>query len=138
VTTVGGSCLCGGVRYEVELPFRRANHCHCSRCRKQSGTFGGTQGRIAKERVRLLEGEELLTVYEPAPGAARKVFCQCCGSSVFGGFWPDGDDVSVRFGTLDGDPQIKPQYHSFVDSRAPWDELPDDGLPRYPRAPPAP
>jgi hypothetical protein len=138
VTTIGGSCLCGGVRFEVELPFRRANHCHCSRCRKHSGSFGGTQGRIAREQVRLLAGEELLTVYEPAPGAARKVFCGHCGSSVFGGFWPDGDDVSIRFGSLDGDPQIKPQYHSYVDSRAPWDELPDDGLPRYPQAPPAP
>jgi hypothetical protein len=41
----------------------------------------------------------------------------------------------VRLGSLDGDPEIRPQYHSFVDSRAVWDELPEDGLPRYPGAP---
>ena len=131
---VSGSCLCGGVRFEVEPPFRRANHCHCSRCRKQSGTFGLTQGRVARDRFRLLAGEELLRVYAPAEGAAVKVFCSVCGSSLFGGHWPDGEEVSVRLGSLDGDPEIRPQYHSFVDSRAPWDVLPEDGLPRYPEA----
>jgi hypothetical protein len=137
VTTVGGSCLCGGVRFEVELPFRRANHCHCRRCRKHSGTFGGTQGRIARERFALLDGEELLTVYEPAPGAARKVFCSRCGSPLFGAWWPEGDEVSIRLGSLDADPRIKPAYHSYVDSRAPWDELADDGLERHAGAPPS-
>jgi hypothetical protein len=131
---VSGSCLCGGVRFEVEPPFRRANHCHCSRCRKHSGTFGLTQGRVARDRFRLLAGEELLRVYTPADRAALKVFCSVCGSSLFGGHWPDGDEVSVRLGALDGDPEIRPQYHSFVDSRAPWDVLPEDGLPRYPEA----
>jgi hypothetical protein len=135
---VSGSCLCRGVRFEVELPFRRANHCHCSRCRKHSGTFGLTQGRVKKEQFRLLHGEELLRVYEPAPGAARKVFCERCGSSLFGGFWPEWDEVSIRLGSLDGDPQIRPQYHSYVDSRASWYELPDDGLPRYSGPPPRP
>jgi hypothetical protein len=131
---IQGSCLCGGVRFEVEPPFRRANHCHCSRCRKHSGTFGLTQGRVARERFRLLAGKELLRVYTPAEGGAVKVFCSVCGSSLFGGHWPDGDEVSVRLGALDGDPEIRPQYHSFVDSRAPWDVLPEDGLPRYPEA----
>ena len=137
MTVVVGSCLCGGGRFEVELPFRRANHCHCTRCRKHSGSFGLTQGRVARERFRLLAGEELLRAYRPADGAAVKVFCSTCGSSLFGGHWPEGPEVSVRLGSLDADPQIRPQYHSFVDSRAVWDELPDDGLPRYSGAPPA-
>ncbi len=133
-----GGCLCGGVRFEVTLPFRRANHCHCSRCRKHSGTFGLTQGRLPRERFRLLAGEELIRVYRPAEGAAVKAFCSACGSSLFGAYWPDGDEISIRLGTLDADPGIRSQYHSFVDSKATWDELPDDGLPRYPGSPPAP
>jgi hypothetical protein len=134
---VRGGCLCGGVRFEVELPFRRANHCHCSLCRKHSGAFGETQGRLPGKRFRLLQGEELIRVYRPEDGTARKAFCSVCGSSLFGAHWPEGDEISVRLGSLDGDPQIRPQYHSFVDSRAPWDELPDDGLPRYPGPPDA-
>ena len=127
---VSGSCLCGGVRFEVTAPFRRANHCHCSRCRKHSGTFGETQGRVPRSGFRLLAGEELIRVFRPDGGAA-KAFCSVCGSSLFGGDWPDGDEVSIRLGALDGDPGIRPQYHSFVESKAPWDDLPDDGLPRY-------
>jgi hypothetical protein len=131
-----GSCLCGGVRFELTEPFRRANHCHCSRCRKHSGTFGLTQGRVPREGFRLLSGDNLIRTYRP-PGGMTKAFCSVCGSSLFGGTWPDGPEVSIRFGTLDGDPGVRPQYHSQTDSAAPWDELPDDGLPRYPGPAPA-
>jgi hypothetical protein len=131
-----GSCLCGAVRFEVTLPFRRANHCHCSRCRKHSGTFGLTQGRVPREGFRLLAGEELVRMWRPGDGGAAKAFCPVCGSSLFGGTWPNGPEVSVRLGALDGDPGIRPQYRSFVESRAAWDELPNDGLPRYPEAKP--
>jgi hypothetical protein len=48
-----------------------------------------------------------------------------------------GPEISVRLGTLDGDPGIRPEFHTYVDSKAPWDELPDDGLPRYPDEPPS-
>ena len=82
------------MRYEVRGPFLRAGHCHCSRCRKHSGGAVGTQGRVAREDFRLLSGEDRLVVYRPAPGAAAKVFCRTCGSSLFGGEWPRGDEVS--------------------------------------------
>jgi hypothetical protein len=136
VGPVTGSCLCGGVRFEVTLPFRRASHCHCSRCRKHSGAFGLTQGRVPREGFRLLQGDELVRVYRPAGGMA-KAFCSVCGSSLFGGTWPDGPEVSIRLGALDDDPGIRPQYHSHTASAAPWETLPDDGLPRYPAAAPA-
>ena len=64
-----------------------------------------------------------------------KAFCSVCGSSLFGGTWPDGPEVSIRLGALDGDPGIRPQYHSYVDSMAVWDRLPDDDLQRFPGAP---
>jgi hypothetical protein len=126
-----GGCLCGGVRFEVTLPFRRANHCHCSRCRRHSGTFGLTQGRVPREGFRLVAGEELVRVYRPPDGGAAKAFCTVCGSSLFGGTWPDGPEVSIRFGALDADPGLRPQYRSFVADAAAWFALPDDGLPRF-------
>ena len=131
--TVRGSCLCGGVRFEVDPPFIRAGHCHCSRCRKHSGTFGLTQARVRREDFRLLSGEASIRVYRPAPGAAVKAFCITCGSSLFGGTWPDGPQVSIRMGAFDDDPRIRPQFHTYVGSRAPWDEI-TDALPQYPEA----
>jgi hypothetical protein len=90
---------------------------------------------VPREGFRLLAGEELIRVYRP-DGGAVKAFCSVCGSSVFGGWWPGGDEITVRFGALDDDPRQRPQYHSFVESRAAWDELPDDGLPLYEDAKP--
>src|SRR5207248_11188223 len=98
--------------------------------------FGLTQGRVPREGFRLVSGEELIRVYRPETGMA-KAFCSACGSSLFGGTWPQGPEVSVLFGALDGDPDIRPQYHSFTGSAAPWDEIPDDGLPRHPGAAPS-
>ena len=131
-----GRCLCGGVRFEIALPFRRASHCHCSRCRRHSGAFGLTQGRVPREGFTLLQGKELIRVYRPEGGMA-KAFCSVCGSSLFGGTWPEGPEVSVRFGSLDRDPGIRPQYRSHTSSAAPWDVIPEDALPRYPGAAPA-
>ena len=125
-----GSCLCGGVRFEVTEPFLWAGHCHCSRCRKHSGAFGGTQARVPRSGFRLLSGEELITAYRPDDGRV-KAFCSVCGSSLFGGDWPDGDEVAIRLGAFDGDPGIRPEFHLFVGSKAPWETLPDDGLPQY-------
>jgi hypothetical protein len=132
---LNGSCLCGAVRFQLTAPFRRANLCHCSRCRKHSGAGAGAQGRVPRDGFELLAGADALRVFRPQGGMA-KVFCVHCGSSLFGGDWPGGDEVSVRLGALDDDPGIKPQYHSFTDDAAPWDTLPDDGLPRYGGRPP--
>jgi len=127
---VTGGCLCGGVRFEVRGPFLRAGHCHCSRCRRHSGAAVSTQGRVRREHFHLASGEHLIRTYRPDMNASVKAFCVACGSSLFGGTWPEGDEISIRLGCIDGDPGIRPQYHTFVASRAPWDEIHDD-LPQH-------
>ena len=129
VAAIPGSCLCGGVRFEVTPPFERSSHCHCSRCRKHSGNFGATSLRANAGAIRFLSGKELLGAWAEE-GFGTKVFCTRCGSSLFGGAWPDGE-ISVRFGALDADPGIRPQRRIHVDSAAPWFDVPDDGLPRF-------
>ncbi len=128
---VHGSCLCGGVRYVLTAPFRRANLCHCSRCRKHSGGAASAQGRVPREGFELLAGAELLRVFVPPGGGMAKVFCGVCGSALFGGSWPDGPEVSVRLGCLDDPPSTPPQFHSFWADRAGWEPVCDDGLPRF-------
>jgi hypothetical protein len=128
-TRLTGGCLCGGVRYEIRGPFLRAGHCHCSRCRRHSGAAVCTQGRLRREDFSLVSGADLVRSYRPAGGSA-KAFCSVCGSSLFGGAWPTGPEVSIRLGTVDGDPRDRPQYHTFVGSKAPWEDILDD-LPQY-------
>jgi hypothetical protein len=84
---------------------------------------------VRKEQFYLLAGNELIRVYGKGEGAV-KAFCRNCGSSLFGGDWPDGAEVSIRMGALDDDPGITPQYHTFVSDRAPWDTI-TDSLPQH-------
>jgi hypothetical protein len=76
-----------------------------------------------------MHGAALIRVYGKGEGAV-KAFCRNCGSSLFGGDWPDGAEVSIRLGAFDRDPGIRPQFHTWVSDRAAWDAITDD-LPQY-------
>jgi len=123
---VQGSCLCKGVRYEVAGSFGAAAHCHCSRCRKWSGTAFLSYVAVAKQDFRWLEGEDLLGRY-PSSERVFRVFCTRCGSSLAS--WPSdpaGESVWLMMGALDEDPSTRPSLHIWVGSKAPWFEITDD------------
>jgi hypothetical protein len=131
-----GGCLCGGVRYEISEPLVSAGYCHCTRCQRRTGTAASAQARVARGSFRVVQGEELLRAHEPDDGFA-KVFCSACGSSMWSRHPEDPEVISVRLGTFDDDPGIRPSYRQYVSYAAPWEPIPDDGLPRYPdRRPP--
>jgi hypothetical protein len=127
-----GGCLCGAVRYEVTEPFLNAGYCHCTHCQKRTGTGSSVNARVAQSGFRLLQGEQDLRSFTPAAGGRPKVFCASCGSAVFSGEPLREDEVSIRLGTLDVDPHIRPEYRQYLDSAASWEAIPDDGLTRYP------
>jgi hypothetical protein len=79
---------------------------------------------VKREDFSLLSGSGVVRAYRPGD-LAVKAFCSVCGSSLFGGDWPDGPEVSIRLGSVDGDPGIRPQYHIFVGSKAVY----EGGLP---------
>jgi hypothetical protein len=129
VNPLRGSCLCGGVQFEVDGPFERVVQCHCASCKKISGGVGTASGRARTEAIRILAGRDLARTYQPAEGTA-KTFCGNCGSNLFGGGWPDSEHTSVRLSALDTPFEQKPEVHFYVDSVAPWETLPDDGAER--------
>jgi hypothetical protein len=125
-----GTCLCGGVRFEVTEPFLTVSYCHCENCKKISGGIGTVSGRARTSSIRILEGESLLRSFTPAEGSA-KTFCSVCGSNLFGAGWPEFETASVRLSTIESGFDGMPEAHTWVRSCAPWEVLPDDGLPRY-------
>jgi hypothetical protein len=122
---ITGSCLCGVVRYEIE-PGGPTYNCHCSRCRKWSGSAFASSMRAPLGSLTVVAGEEALTRYESSPGVLR-CFCRHCGSSLFTER-RDRGVAHIRLGGTDADPGVRPQFHAFVSSMAPWwtitDELP--------------
>ena len=125
-----GGCGCGAVRFEVTAPFVSATYCHCTRCQRRSGTAASAQGRAEPGTIRVVAGESELRVWAPEDGF-EKLFCGLCGSALFGRPPGGTEYTSVRLGAVDGDPGIRPQWRQYVAYAAPWEEIPDDGLPRY-------
>jgi hypothetical protein len=126
-----GGCGCGAVRFEVTEPPLSASYCHCTRCQRRTGTAASANARLAPGSFKVVSGAEHLRSWAPE-GGAEKVFCVLCGSALFSRGSGDPPPVGVRFGALDSDPGIRPQWRQYVDYAAAWEEIPDDGLPRYP------
>lgn len=124
---VRGSCLCGGIRFEIDrVPLIAL--CHCSRCRKANGAPFEAGAVIPAEDFRLTEGQDLIQTYESSPGT-RRCFCRICGSRAPSRA-SDGKRYFVPAGLFDDDPGVKPAFHVFVGSKAPWWDITDD-LPRF-------
>lgn len=128
--SLSGGCLCGAVRYEVQGEPQRFYHCHCSRCRKSSGTGHASNLMLGHAQLRFTQGETLLKRYK-VPEAQRftRQFCSQCGSSV-ARHVPELDVVVVPAGSLDQEPPLAPQARIFWDSRAAW-SCDDAPLPRF-------
>lgn len=115
-----GGCLCGAVQYEAMGEATRFYHCHCSRCRKSSGTGHATNLFLEDAQLIFTSGGDLIQRYK-IPEAERftRQFCSKCGSSV-ARFVPDRNAIVIPAGSLDSDPPIMPQARIFWESRAPW------------------
>ncbi len=125
-----GGCLCGGVRFEVTEPLVSAGYCHCTRCQRRTGTAASAQARIAPGSLQILQGEKLIRAHEPADGFA-KMFCSECSSALWSRHPEDHEVISIRLGTFDTDPGVRPSYRQYVAYAAPWEQIPEDGLPQY-------
>ena len=123
---VRGSCLCQGVRYEIGGPVGKAAYCHCSICRKWSGSALLGYAAVAQRDFRWSQGEDLLGRF-PSSERVLRVFCKRCGSALAA--WPTNPAVEsawLMMGTLDDDPGVRPAHHIFTGNKAPWFEMTDD------------
>jgi hypothetical protein len=126
-----GGCGCGAVRFEVTRPLVSAGYCHCTRCQRRTGTAASASAAVEPGSFRIVQGEEKLKAWKPE-GGFEKWFCRDCGSALFSRNPDDHATMGVRLGTFDQDPGVRPAWHQFVAYAAPWEPIPDDGLPRYP------
>jgi hypothetical protein len=128
-----GSCLCGGVQYEITGALSGALNCHCSMCRKAHGAAFRSRAQVRAVEFRWLKGEELVTYFESSPGNHRG-FCRVCGSPLLSRFDQNPSFYGLPLGALDDDPQVRPTLHVFVGNKAPWYEI-TDNLPQFQELP---
>ena len=117
-----GSCLCGAVTFDISGPFTAFYTCHCSRCRKATGSSNAANLFAKSGSVRWRTGEHLVTSFSLSTASYfNAAFCSVCGSHV-----PrrarSGDFEIIPAGSLDDPPPISPDRAIFWDDRAPWFE----------------
>ena len=113
-----GSCLCGAVRYEVRPPFASFVNCHCSRCRKATGTAYAANAVVAPDAFRWTDGEEYVARFDlPEARSFATAFCRRCGSPL-PHLTRSGREVILPAASFDDDPGVKPSAHVFWGSRA--------------------
>lgn len=133
---IRGSCLCGGVKFEVGRIAGSFELCHCTRCRKASGSAFVAGLEVMRSDFRIVQGLDLIRTYEApiryAPPPYRTCFCGTCGSPL-----PDAVSSSswleIPAGLLDDDPELRPDKHIFVDVKSPWFAI-ADALPQFDKA----
>ena len=120
-----GSCLCGDVRYTVADEFEYALICHCSQCRRATGSAFKPFGGIDRRKLKVTRG----TIRRFGDAKTHDAHCRRCGSLLYS-IVQKGTRAHVTYGTLIDAPSLAPQAQIFVGSKAPWDQMVDD-LPRH-------
>ena len=124
---LAGSCYCGAVRFQVADEFEYALNCHCSNCRRTTGSAFKPFGGIERRKLRVTAGADRLHLLGDADG--HNANCNGCGSLLYS-VVRAGEYVHVAYGTLIDAPSLAPTAHIFVGSKAPWFAI-TDGLPQF-------
>ena len=117
---VRGGCLCGVVEYEVDPPFIKFVKCHCSRCRRATGSAFATNAYVLPQAFRWLSGQDHVARFDFPPARSFSTsFCRECGSPL-----PhatrSGREVIIPAGSLQNDPGASPTIEAGWQSRARW------------------
>lgn len=125
-SNISGSCLCGEVSYEFSGSTKVFQYCHCTRCRKITGSAHASNIIIDPDEFNWLSGEDNIGRFELAEAKHfASSFCKTCGSSLP---WltQSGKAVIIPAGTLDQDPEVKPQHNIYYADKAAWYVNADD------------
>ena len=128
-----GSCLCGGVQFEVAGPFPQLYQCHCSLCRKQGGSVSNTGLIVAADKFRWLAGEGSIGKWQ-RPTGFRSWFCERCGSTVPNPLRDTGYEW-IPAGLLDDDAALQIGAQLHLASKMSGDQPRREGL-QHDTAPP--
>lgn len=123
---LGGSCLCGAVKFTAEEVETHYHACHCGMCRRWSGGpfFAAHTGAV------VFDDSESLARYPSSPWADRG-FCNACGTTLFY-FLKPTQTYMMSVGTFDDQTRfrlvreifvdLKPEGYAFAGDHPRWTE----------------
>ena len=121
-----GQCNCGSVAFEIDSDISEVFICHCSICRKSSGSNGVAVVIVDNDVFRWTQGNNMITTWKTPDAKWHTSFCRICGSSLPGA--NDESRMYVPAGLVtEGGESLKVAHHIWVESKAVWDEIGDSG-----------
>lgn len=134
---ITGGCLCGAIRYEIDHDIGDVIVCHCSDCRRASGSGASHNVPVPTDAITFTKGKP--KTFEKTVDSGRKLkrhFCPECGSNLF----TERDSTPhmriVKVGALDDASGLKIGMHIWTSSALPWMER-DESVPNHPKNRPA-
>ncbi|WP_370981363.1 GFA family protein [Agaribacterium sp. ZY112] len=112
-----GSCLCGSINYQIIGQPGDIVHCHCQTCQKAHGAAFSSVAAVKEQNFKLF-GQEALNNHESSPGKFR-YFCSHCGTQIYAKR-EGSEDIILRLGSLDTQPDSKESHHIWVSQKASW------------------
>jgi hypothetical protein len=116
-----GGCLCGAIRYTVDVPVTELRACHCTHCQKTSGAGGSVNAVIPSAAFHITQGRPKR--YDARADSGRtlyRFFCAGCGSPIYGQRATVPETVVLRAGTLDRGDGMKITVSIWTGSARPW------------------
>ena len=133
-----GSCLCGAIRYAIDVPVTELRGCHCVHCQKASGAGGSVNAMIPSGAFRITQGAPKRYASLADSGRTlHRYFCGDCGSPIYSQRAANTEFVSVRIGTLDGAPLMRITTNIWTRSARNWVWI-DPASKQFPGQPDAP
>lgn len=129
MTTAKGHCLCGAFQFEVTCSFGDVRYCHCSQCRRKTGTAFTANAKVRRDQWILNGPSNLVTEFEHKPGL-HNAFCSRCGSPLYARSDTDPDDIRVRLGGFEVQLDVVITGHVWTSSKADWYTI-EDSIPQY-------
>ncbi|MDI9818611.1 MULTISPECIES: GFA family protein [unclassified Legionella] len=116
-----GECLCGSCRYVITGEKPTAMYlCHCSRCRKETGTIHGATVFFNNAQLLWEKGQSNITHFKLEGTRKQRAFCNTCGCPL-----PRQEKdayVVLPAGTVDDDAFLEPTAHIYYASRSSWED----------------
>ncbi len=129
---LSGGCACGTIRYETAADPIVMLNCHCSDCRKASGSGYAALIIVPKNSLQT-SGE--VRFHKARGGSGKTVergFCANCGSPVLVKLERFPNVLGLQAGSLDDPAQHKPSMDLYTDSAPPWDSM-RPNITKFPR-----
>jgi hypothetical protein len=124
---VSGNCNCGAIQFEIDTDVSDVYVCHCSICRRFTGSSGIAVVLVQNSQFKWIAGQECVTRWKKPGADWESWFCRICGSAVPG--VNDPKKMFVPAGSItSGVEHLRVAHHVWVGSKAAWDVIGDNGM----------